>query len=168
MEKIRIVGRAILSCLHSMIHWVFPLGGNGQPGEGPAAHHGIMRILIFISGLLINLIGWQAFRICHDPSLLLGGLTLGGGLIICGLFSIRSPFHGWVGAGVLALLGFFRSVSAVADLPQMLKGGQKQPDVVFRLGVALICLVLIIRVYRALKAEQAKKQLAELERGNPS
>ncbi len=37
-------------------------------------------------------------------ALMFGSLTLGGGFIICGLFSIKMLWHGVIGAGVLALV----------------------------------------------------------------
>ncbi|RYD46463.1 MAG: hypothetical protein EOP83_29640, partial [Verrucomicrobiaceae bacterium] len=69
-----------------------------------------MRILIFIGGILIAALGFMVFQQTKDPTLLQGGLTLGGGLVICGFFSLRAKWHGITGAAVLALLLAARTV----------------------------------------------------------
>ena len=80
-----------------------------------------MRFHIFFSGLAILALGFAAMHALEKPAaigVLLGALTLGGGLIICGLFSLRYRWHGIIGAGVIALLGASCGIENLAALPK--------------------------------------------------
>ena len=57
-----------------------------------------MRILLFLAGFLLIALGFLASRGEQGPVLLQGGLTLGGGFIICALFTFRTKWHGIAGA----------------------------------------------------------------------
>jgi len=124
-----------------------------------------MRIAIFLSGLIILALGVVAMRILEKPAsfgFLTGALTLGGALIICGLFSLRNRWHGIIGAGVIALLGVSRGIENLAALPGFLLGhGSRGPAPVLESAVAVTCILLLILVVRALFAEKKRKLLAD-------
>ncbi len=116
-----------------------------------------MRPLIFSVGILITLLGFAADGMIDDPALFQGALTLGGGFIICGLFSLASEWHGYIGAGILGLLGAARSA---LGLPDLFTGSPAAP---FQAIAFVACTVVLITVVRALLAQRARRQLAELE-----
>jgi hypothetical protein len=123
-----------------------------------------MRALIFTAGLLLVGLGILAFRQTRDPMLLQGGLTLGGGWIICGLFSLRSRWHGFIGAGLLAFLGGIRAVPALTRL-----GGD--PAAPFTAAAGVLCAIVFIATLRALLAERRRIAIERLKAGddrNPS
>lgn len=124
-----------------------------------------MRFHVFLSGVAVLASGGAAMRMLEEKDALgylNGALTLGGGLVICGLFSLKSYWHGLIGAGVLALLGAARGV---ANLPDALKyfSGDSSRGVapLLELGVTLVCLLLLVRVLRALQQERIRRMLAE-------
>lgn len=117
-----------------------------------------MRALLFIAGLLLAALGFIAFQGSKDPLLLQGGLTLGGGFVICGIFSIRAKWHGIAGAGVLAFLGFLRTV------PSMISG-EKGPATPFMIGAGVICLVVLVAAIQALRAERTRLSIEKLKAG---
>jgi hypothetical protein len=118
-----------------------------------------MRALIFLAGLLLAGLGILAFRRNGDPMLLQGGLTLGGGWIICGLFSLRSKWHGLIGAGLLAFLGGIRTLPA---LPQL----GRDPAAAFTVSAGLLCLIVLVAVVRSLLAERRRLAIERLESGD--
>ena len=124
-----------------------------------------MRSPIFLAGLFILALGVPAMRILEKPAsygFLTGALTLGGALIICGLFSLRNRWHGIIGAGVIALLGASRGIENLAALPVcLLDRGARGPAPVLESAVALTCILLLILVVRALFAEKKRKLLAD-------
>ena len=109
-----------------------------------------MRFQIFFSGTLMLILGGIAKQLLERNdalAFLQGALTLGGGVIICGLFSLKMKWHGIIGAGVLALLGAARGL---ANIPDFVK-----------FGVTVICLVLLLRVIAALQRERTRRMLQE-------
>ena len=91
-----------------------------------------------------------------------GTLTLGGGMIICGLFSLKMQWHGVIGAGVLALLGAARGLGNVPDFVKLLGGDHPRgPAPAMELGITVICLVLLFRVLRELQREKIRRMLEE-------
>ncbi|WP_193214106.1 hypothetical protein [Luteolibacter marinus] len=118
-----------------------------------------MRSLIFSAGALVAALGFIAFHQSRDPNLLQGGLTLGGGWIICGLFSLRSKWHGIVGAGALAFLGALRSLPSVTSV------ASGDPTARFNVLAGLICLVVLIAVVHALLAERRQRSIDKLKNG---
>ena len=122
-----------------------------------------MRIQIYTSGATILALGGAAMRLLEKQealAFLQGALTLGGGIIICGLFSLRNQWHGIIGAGVLALLGTARGFGNIPDLLKLAQGDHHRgPAPVMELGVTLICLVLLLRVLRALRRERTRRML---------
>jgi membrane protein implicated in regulation of membrane protease activity len=115
-----------------------------------------MRILIFASGILMTALGFVGMSALGDPGLFQGALTLGGGWIICGLFSLSSRWHGILGAGILALLGAARCAPA---LPRIGQGGAETLQAV----AFVVCTVVLVAVIRAARAERARQSREALE-----
>lgn len=116
-----------------------------------------MRPLIFTAGILVSALGFAAQAMIADPALFQGALTLGGGYIICGLFSFSSKWHGVIGAGVLSLLGAARCAPALLDLPNKTKAAP------FQVIALLITSIVLVSVVRTLLAERARRQIEALE-----
>jgi hypothetical protein len=119
-----------------------------------------MRVLIFIAGAAVCLLGILASKQPSDPAALQGGLTLGGVFIICGLFSIRSKWHGIVGAGMVAFLGLMRALPA---LWSQREGGSVMR---FEAPVAAICGIVLITALRTLLAERRRIAIEKLKAGD--
>jgi len=111
-----------------------------------------VRILIFIGGILIAALGFMVFHQTKDPTLLQGGLTLGGGLIICGIFSIKAKWHGITGAGILALLGAARTLPKLGAEPRW-----------FHAAAAAICVIVLVAAARCLLAERTRRSVENLK-----
>lgn len=126
-----------------------------------------MRILLFLSGTAVLLLGWQANQIlARDEALgfLHGALVLGGGLVICGLFSLKMKWHGIIGGGVLALLGTARGLGNLPALSAYLGSDrQRGPAPLLELGVTAVCLLVLLRVLGALHRERVRRLLEERE-----
>jgi hypothetical protein len=124
-----------------------------------------MRFHIFLSGVVILAHGAMAMWLLNKTEalgFLNGALTLGGGLIICGLFSLKAHWHGLIGAGVLALLGGVRGIGNLPDLVGFISGERTRGAApVMELGVTLVCLLLLARVLGALRRERTRRMLAE-------
>lgn len=120
-----------------------------------------MRMLIFAAGSIVSALGFMADAMINDPEIFQGALTLGGGWIICGLFSFSSKWHGYIGAGVLALLG---AGTSITKLPGLFQGSPAAP---FQATAFVLCLVVLIGSVRALTAERRRRQIAELETEDP-
>ena len=122
-----------------------------------------MRIYIFTSGLTILALGWAATQLLQRPQsieFLQGALQLGGGIVICGLFSLRIQWHGVIGAGIMALLGAARGLNNVPGLLRFMAGDRShQTAPVLEFGVTVICLLLLIKVIRALYQERGRRML---------
>ena len=122
-----------------------------------------MRIFVFVCGLTIVAMGVAAGKLLpHDLSMgfLQGALTLGGGLVICGLFSLKMPWHGLIGAGVLALLGAAKGLGNVPGIVKFAMGERLRGSLpVFEFGVTVICLMLLMRIIRALHRERLRRML---------
>lgn len=118
-----------------------------------------MRILIFIAGLITCVLAVLASRQVKDPAILQGGLTLGGVFIICGLFSIRSKWHGIVGAGIIALFGLTRTI------PALFSRGEDSTALRFEGPVAVLCLIVLIAAARTLSAERRRLSIEKLKAG---
>ena len=119
-----------------------------------------MRPLIFTAGSLISALGFAADAMISNPEIFQGALTLGGGWLICGLFSFSSKWHGFIGAGVLALLG---AGSTVTALPNLIQG---DPAARFQAAAFVICGIVLVASVRAIYAERTRRQIAELEQAD--
>ncbi|MEI6818351.1 MAG: hypothetical protein WCL19_01990 [Verrucomicrobiota bacterium] len=122
-----------------------------------------MRFYIFLSGATIGAMGVTAMSVLDRSQaigFLQGALTLGGGILICGVFSIKMRWHGIIGAGILALLGAARGAGNVPDMAKFIVGERPRGAApVMEMGVTLICLLLLIRIIRALSQERLRRIL---------
>ncbi len=122
-----------------------------------------MRFYVFFSGTMILAFGVSAMRILSREEalpFLLGAVYMGGGIIICGLFSLKFKWHGLIGAGILGLLGAARGLGNIPDLIKLTHGDrQRGPAPMMELGVTLVCLLLLWRVLGALRRERARQLL---------
>ena len=126
-----------------------------------------MRIYILISGLVVAALGFAALSILakpHSVGFLQGALTLGGGIVICGAFSVRMKWHGIIGAGILAMLGGARGVGNLPGLVKFLTGERPRGFTpLLELGVTLICLLLLLKIIQALSQERVRRMLEATE-----
>ena len=124
-----------------------------------------MRIYIFACGIAIIGMGYFALSTLERPQaigFLQGALTLGGGILICGAFSIKMRWHGIIGAGVLALLGAARGMANLPDLPKFLIGERPRGSApLLELGVTVLSLMLLLRIIRALMKERIRRMEEE-------
>jgi hypothetical protein len=125
----------------------------------------VMRLRIFFSGAAIIALGLVSGRLLDKDAasgFLHGSLTLGGGLLICGLFSLKMRWHGVIGAGVLALLGAARGLGNLPDLAAFVAGERERGAApVLELGVTAVCLALLPAVLVALYRERLRRMLEE-------
>jgi hypothetical protein len=126
-----------------------------------------MRYLILLCGLLILAMGVAAMFILEKTDgqgFLYGAMQLGGGLLICGIFTFRMPWHGIIGAGVIALLGTARGLGNVPGLVKFLGGNRDHGTTpLLELGVTIICFLLCLRVLRVLQQERVRRMLEQAE-----
>jgi hypothetical protein len=131
-----------------------------------------MRFLLFFGGFSILALGLAGPRVLQEKEamgFLQGALTLGGGLVISGLFSTRWFWHGVLGGGVMALLGFSRGLVNLPSLPGYLKERfvekivDANPMPLLESSVTLICLLLLVAVVKTLLAEKRRKSIEALE-----
>ena len=119
------------------------------------------RICLFAAALVIIGLGvFGTFRLEKDAGMgfLLGSLTLGGGFLICGLFSLNMQWHGILGGGVLALLGFGRGILNTPDFVEFVSGSRARGIApALEIAVALVCVSVLLRVYRAWSLERIRR-----------
>ncbi|MEP2776324.1 MAG: hypothetical protein ABJQ29_05445 [Luteolibacter sp.] len=123
------------------------------------------RISIFIAAVAIIATGFVGLSLLDKApatGFLSGALTLGGGFIICGLFTLSMPWHGIAGAGVLALLGLGRGILNLPDLFAYFTGTNERGNApLLELAVTFICAILLARMLRALSIERTRRMLAD-------
>lgn len=126
-----------------------------------------MFLRIFCSGIAVLGLGFVASRILtgyESLGFLQGALSLGGGLIICALFSLKSTWHGTIGAGILALLGAARGLSNLPDLlPSIAGTSLRGKTPILEAGITAICFLLMIRVLGVLQRERTRRMLEQAE-----
>ena len=124
-----------------------------------------MRLQVFFCGAAVIALGVAAMNVLERNQAmgyLQGALTLGGGLLICGLFSLKMKWHGIIGAGVLALLGAARGLGNLPDLALFFSGQRERGATpVMELGITVVCLVLLMRVLAALYRERIRRTLED-------
>lgn len=122
------------------------------------------RVTIFLAGTAIIATGIIGLSLLEkDPAVgfLSGALTLGGAILICGLFTFKMPWHGIAGAGVLSLLGLGRGIMNLPDLPAYISGIRERGNApALELAVTLVCATLLLRMLRALSIERTRRMLA--------
>lgn len=125
----------------------------------------MIRAYIFIIGFAIIGIGVLGLsRIDKEAAmgLMIGSLTLGGGLIICGLFSIKMLWHGVIGAGVIALLSFARGLLNLSDAGKFIVGERDRGNLpLFELAVTILSALLLTRILAAWKRERMRVMLED-------
>jgi hypothetical protein len=123
---------------------------------------------IFCIGIMIILIGFLGQSIQSGIpgfAFLNGGLSLGGGLIICWIFSIKHQWLGLMGAGVVSLLGFCKSITNFRDFLLWLSAPFPKPAAIslLQMSVALMTFVTLIFCIRALIHERTRRMIGELK-----
>ncbi len=122
-----------------------------------------MRIYIFLCGLVILAMGGAARGVLEKSDalgFLTGAMQLGGGIVICGLFSLKMQWHGTIGAGVLALLGAARGLANLPGLAKFVAGDRPHGlTPLLEAGVTLVSLLLLVNVIRALSRERLRRML---------
>jgi hypothetical protein len=126
---------------------------------------GVKQVVIATGALVILGLGWNARGALPEQEgwgFFLGTLTLGGALLICALFSIRMPWHGLLGAGVVALMG---AAKGLTNLPKAARHivGEREADSapLHELGITLVCLMLLVSVLQAWRRERVRRMLSE-------
>jgi hypothetical protein len=124
-----------------------------------------MRYYIFVCGLTILALGGAAVSLVDKDNaqgFLNGALQLGGAILICGIFSFKMPLHGTIGAGVMALLGAARGLGNLPALAKFISGDRPRGTMpLLELGVTLICILLLLKVIRALQRERLRQMLEQ-------
>lgn len=126
-----------------------------------------MRFTIFLSGLTILATGVAALYLLNKPDALgffVGAMQLGGGIVICGLFSLKMQWHGIIGAGIIAMLGAARGLGNAPGVLKFLSGDRPRGATpVWEMGVTAICMFLLARVIQALFLERTRRMLESEE-----
>jgi hypothetical protein len=121
----------------------------------------LIRVFIFLAAAVTIGLGFYGTGVMdknNGMAFLLGCLTLGGGFLITGLFSLKMQWHGIIGAGVLALLGFGRGIMNFPDFAKYMTGERERGvSPALELCITLVCAMLLIRVIRVLAAEKARQ-----------
>ena len=125
----------------------------------------MIRFSILLAALAIIAMGFLGLYKLDETNgmaFLLGSLTLGGGFLICGLFSLKMLWHGILGAGVLALLGIGRGVMNLPGIIQFFSGDRPRGNTpAFELATLVICSYLLIRIWQAWSIERSRRRLEE-------
>lgn len=119
------------------------------------------RVSLFLAAAAIIGLGmFGTVRLEKEAGMafLLGTLTLGGGFLICALFSLNTPWHGILGGGVLALLGLGRGVLNAPDFAEFLAGSRARDIApLLETAVTLVCIAVLLRVHRAWSFERIRR-----------
>ena len=120
-------------------------------------------ILITLAGLAIAALGIIGLNTLEGDArfAMFGGcLTLGGALVIAGLFSIRMPAHGIIGAGVVALLGAARGLANLPDLAAFWIGERERAHApLLEAAATIVCLIVLLHSMRWLFRERIRRML---------
>lgn len=126
-----------------------------------------MRALLFIIGLSIIAVGIAGKMMLPERnesfSFLQGGLSLGGALLICFFFSRRNYWHGMIGSGVVALLGFCRAMVNLPRWADWVSHPTPRPPAtpLLEIFVAVITLIYLCKIIGLLSAEKKRRMLAD-------
>ncbi len=124
-----------------------------------------MRLALLILGLIVLSCGFAGKMMLpgrnESFSFLQGGLSLGGAFLICYFFSRNNYWHGMIGSGVVALLGFCRSVVNVPDWAAWLRAPSPKPPAtpLLEIFVAVLCLWYLTRIIHLLLMERTRRLL---------
>lgn len=123
----------------------------------------MIRFPLFFAAVVIIGVGFLSIQQLDRQAglpLLLGALTLGGGFLICGLFSLKMLWHGLIGAGILALLGVGRGLLNLPDFAAYLAGERTRGSApALEFAVLAICAFVLARVWIAFKKERTRRTL---------
>ncbi len=126
-----------------------------------------MRFSIFLSGAAILAMGGISLSVLAKPDavgFLTGAMQLGGGILICGLFSLKMHWHGVIGAGILALLGAARGLGNLPGLAKFAAGDRAHGFMpLLEFGVTVVSLLLFAQIIRALFQERVRRMLGRGE-----
>ena len=118
----------------------------------------IMTVGILVIGLGLH--AHQTLPGAERFAILNGCLTLGGGLLIAGLFSLKLPAHGIIGAGVVALLGAARGIANFPSLAAFLVGDRPRAHApVIEAMATLLSLIVLVHAMRWLLRERIRRML---------
>ena len=68
------------------------------------------------------------------------------------------PWHGILGGGVLALLGFGRGILNFPDFAEFLSGSRTRGVApALEISVAIVCVAVLLRTYRAWSLERIRR-----------
>jgi hypothetical protein len=123
----------------------------------------VPRFSIFVAAMAIIGFGFLALDSLEKEvgiGFFLGALTLGGALLIAGLFSFSSAIHGLMGAAVLALLGFGRGIFNFPGLASFFAGERERGTApLLEFGITIICAMLLLKLWRAWISERMRRML---------
>jgi hypothetical protein len=127
-----------------------------------------LRVLLIAGGIIIAAMGAHAYSLDHNGAILNAGLSLGGIFVICGLFSIKLPFHGLITATVTAMVGLAGNLGAAWDLAtQFTTAATLPPETIARSGFAAVSLVLLISSLRGIQRFRVNHRLNQQNRHQP-
>ncbi len=125
----------------------------------------LQPLMIITAGLVVIALGFFALRTLGEEdrfAMLNGCLTLGGAFVIAGMFALRMPAHGIIGAGVVALLGAARGLANLPDLAAFLIGDRPRAHApLIEIAVAILCLIVLIHALRWLARERLRRMLED-------
>lgn len=125
----------------------------------------MIRFSIFLAGAAIigfGFIGMNQLDEEHAMPFLMGSLTLGGGYLICGFFSLKMLWHGIIGAGVLAMLGLVSGAMNLPGIAQFFSGERPRGSApVLELATLLISAWLLVRIWRTWSKERNRIRMKE-------
>jgi hypothetical protein len=127
----------------------------------------VMRAHILLTGFLILVAGISGMSFLPKMpgfEFLRGGLTLGGALVICGIFTFRMYWHGIIGAGIVSLIGTGKGLMGIKGVADWFNGDRSRGIApILELGITVLCVILLLRVLKVLQAERTRRIL---EAGN--
>lgn len=123
------------------------------------------QAVIAVGAVVVLGLGWNARGVLPEQEgwgFFLGAVTLGGALLICALFAIRMPWHGLLGAGVIALMGAAKGLTNLPKAARYLIGERPSDTApLHELGITLVCLMLLVSVLQAWRQERVRRMLAQ-------
>ena len=126
----------------------------------------MIRFSIFLAAvaiIILGVIGMNQLDKDNGMAFLLGTLTLGGGFLICGLFSLKMQWHGVLGAGVLALLGLGRGIMNLPGIAAFFAGDRPRGNApALELATLIICAYLLLRIWQAWTREINRRRMEQV------
>lgn len=124
----------------------------------------MIRFSIFIAGaaiIALGAVGMNQLEKEHAMPFLMGSLTLGGGFLICGFFTLKMLWHGIIGAGVIAMLGAGRGIMNLPGIAQFFTGDRPRGNLpALELASLIICTYLLVRIWQVWTIERIRQSRA--------